>query len=110
MIDWGRVADLREEIGAEDFDEIIDLFLSEVDDAIARLRAGPDPGTLGDDLHFLKGSALNLGFLAFADLCQQGESAAGRGAAETVDVAAILTCFDGSRTAFLDGVGARFPA
>ena len=32
MIDWNRVAALREEVGAEDFDEVVELFLQEVDE------------------------------------------------------------------------------
>lgn len=34
MIDWNRAAELREEVGAEDFSEVVDLFLEECDDAI----------------------------------------------------------------------------
>ena len=38
MIDWARVSELRDEVGAEDFDEVVELFLEEVDEAIAALR------------------------------------------------------------------------
>ena len=34
MIDWSRVEELRDKIGAEDFDEVVELFLSEVEDRI----------------------------------------------------------------------------
>ena len=37
MIDWARVSELRDEVGAEDFDEVVELFLEEVDEAIAAL-------------------------------------------------------------------------
>ena len=30
MIDWPRVKELKDEIGAEDFGEVVDLFLEEV--------------------------------------------------------------------------------
>ena len=30
MIDWQRVNELRDEVGAEDFEEVVDLFLEEV--------------------------------------------------------------------------------
>ena len=36
MIDWGRVKDLRSEIGAEDFSDVVALFLEEADEVIAR--------------------------------------------------------------------------
>ena len=38
MIDWTRVSELRDEVGAEDFDEVVELFLEEVDEAIKILR------------------------------------------------------------------------
>ncbi len=72
MIDWSRVTTLREEVGAEDFDEVVELFLEEVDDVVARLESGPAHDTLSEDLHFLKGSAMSLGFRQFSALCQAG--------------------------------------
>lgn len=100
MIDWERVTELRQEIGVEDFDEVVDLFLDEVEEVIERLRAGPELSNLEADLHFLKGGALNLGFRAFAALCQSGESAAAKGKADTVDVTKILASFEDSKVDF----------
>ena len=34
MIDWSRVHELVDEIGAEDFGEVVELFLAEVETAI----------------------------------------------------------------------------
>jgi len=76
MIDWARVAQLREEIGAEDFSEVIEIFLEEVESEIAPLRQTCTPSQLEAVLHFLKGSALNLGFATFAELCADGETKA----------------------------------
>ena len=104
MIDWKRVADLRDEIGEEDFDEVVPLFLDEVSGIIETLRVGPRMDQLEEDLHFLKGSALNLGFQAFSDLCGAGEKAAAAGQAETVNVTEILDCFDASKTTFEVGL------
>lgn len=104
MIDWKRVVDLRNEIGVEDFDEVVPLFLDEVGGIVDALRAGPDLLQLEENLHFLKGSALNLGFAAFSDLCSAGEKAAAQGLADTVDVAAILACFDASKLQFEQGL------
>jgi len=50
MIDW-----------AEDFDEVVELFLEEVDEAIVALRDLTDLSELEPQCHFLKGSALNIG-------------------------------------------------
>lgn len=104
MIDWKRVSDLRDEIGAEDFEEVVPLFLEEVSGVIDALRAGPDLSRLEEDLHFLKGSALNLGFEAFSTLCSAGEKAAGAGQAANVNVTEILDCFDASRKVFETGL------
>lgn len=100
MINWERVEELRDEIGAEDFDEVVELFLDEVEEVIERLRAAPDLSTLEADLHFLKGSALNLGFETFSQLCQAGEAASAAGQAATVDVPAILGAFEESKAIF----------
>ncbi|WP_299728349.1 Hpt domain-containing protein [uncultured Tateyamaria sp.] len=104
MIDWQRVINLKDEIGDEDFDEVVPLFIEEVSEITNRLRAGVDLDRLEGDLHCLKGSALNLGFSEFSDLCHAGESLSAKGKAATVDVTAILDCFEVSKNAFLSGL------
>jgi HPt (histidine-containing phosphotransfer) domain-containing protein len=104
MIDWARIAELRAEIGAEDFSEVVELFLEEVEGEINQLRAGCADNALEARLHFLKGGALNLGFSTFSELCQQGETAAADGRAHDVDLEATIACFDASRHAFIDGL------
>ncbi len=104
MIDWSRIKSLRDEVGAEDFDEIVDVFIEEVTDMTDRLRTAPQPGALGENLHALKGSALNLGFTTFAELCQSGESLAAQGHADQINLAQVLECYEASRTAFLSGL------
>lgn len=101
MIDWERAEALRAEIGAEDFCEVVDLFLEEVEEVIARLRATPDPAHYEDDLHFLKGSALNLGFADLAALCHRGERQSAEGRAGAVDIAGIVSAYDRSKHAFM---------
>lgn len=101
MINWQRVNELRDEVGAEDFQEVVDLFLEEVEEVTNRLATNPEPETLMSDLHFLKGSALSLGFVAFSDICEKGEVASARGAADTVDVPEILTTYQTSKQVFL---------
>ncbi|MCF6233058.1 MAG: Hpt domain-containing protein [Rhodobacteraceae bacterium] len=101
MIHWGRVNELREEVGAEDFDEVVELFLEEVEEVIDRLRQEVDLSQLEQDLHFLKGSALSLGFADFSDLCHHGEKKSADGHADTVDLSAIITGFSKSKTQFI---------
>jgi HPt (histidine-containing phosphotransfer) domain-containing protein len=74
MINWERVNELRDEVGQEDFLEVVEIFLEEVDEVVARLRTSPDPTTYEDDLHFLRGSAMNLEFAALSRTCHSGET------------------------------------
>ena len=110
MIDWERVQQLRSEVGAEDFDEVVELFLEEVDEIVDRLRAAAAMDGLESDLHFLKGSALNLGFADFSGLCQVGEEMSANGQAENVDLASILNCYDASRAVFLNDMSQKLSA
>ena len=41
MIDWNRISTLRDEVGAEDFDEVVELFLDEVEEVILPVVASP---------------------------------------------------------------------
>ncbi len=101
MIDWERVSELKEEIGEEDFSEVAELFMSEVEDVLERLRHAPDPARFEEDLHFLKSSALNLGFSDFSNLCQAGEKCAAQGEAASVDLAPIFTSYDATKAIFV---------
>lgn len=107
MIDWDRVAQLREEVGPDAFAEVIELFLEEVEEVTRRLAAAPDPRTLEEDLHFLKGSALNLGFEQFSRFCGEGERMAAQGQAGEVMIAPILACYAASRRDFLKTAAPR---
>ncbi|MFW2542858.1 Hpt domain-containing protein [Primorskyibacter sp. 2E107] len=111
MIDWARVAELRDEIGPEDFAEVLELFLSEVENAIVLLEsAAGNPIVTEEQMHFLKGAALNLGFSDLADVCQRGEKAAATGDAHAVPFGAVRTIFENSRAAFLQDFPQRFAA
>lgn len=104
MIDWARAEDLRAEIGTDDFMEVVDLFLEETDASVGRLAAGQPPSAVEGELHFLKGSALNLGFRDLAALCQDGERQAGNGDAASLDLGPIVHCYAQSKLAFLNGL------
>ena len=110
MIDWARVSELRDEVGAEDFDEVVELFLEEVDEAIAALRDLTDLSELETQCHFLKGSALNIGFRDFANLCQTGEAAAAAGQGADVDIAAIVQSYVEAREVFINQSAERLAA
>lgn len=99
LINWNKVTELRDEIGAEDFDEVVELFLEEVEAAIAQL--GAESRSVEHDLHFLKGSALNLGFSQFSELCRAGEAAAAAGNAACVDLQAVARSYQVSKESFL---------
>ncbi len=103
MIDWNRVAALRDEIGAGDFAEVVEMFLTESDEAISRLQSGKPYPTLEAELHFLKGSALNLGFQELAELCSHGEKRAAGG--HPVDLRQVVDSYADARRTFCKGVG-----
>lgn len=98
MIDWRQVRDLKDEIGPADFDEVVRMFLDEVEEHLARLRAAPDYPDREAALHALKSSALTLGFADLAALCDAGERAAAAG--RPVALAPILACYAASKAEF----------
>lgn len=98
LVDWTHVADLKSAVGEEDFADIADVFLDEAAEALGRLDPS-DPAALAEGLHFLKGSALNLGFAAFARLCAEGEVAARAG--QPVDPGNLVSAFETARALLL---------
>lgn len=103
MIDWDRVAELRNEIGGEDFAEVVDMFLEEADEVAETMKGGLASVAVEAALHFLKGSALNLGFRELARLCQVAEKAAAGGVAHDVDLGPVVTMYEQSKLAFNAG-------
>jgi HPt (histidine-containing phosphotransfer) domain-containing protein len=108
MIDWQRVTVLRDEVGQDDFNEVVELFLEEVEEVIDRLRQTTNHATLEEDLHFLKGSALNLGFASFSEKCQRGERMSANGEENLVDLRDILADFDTSKRLFMTDLPKAF--
>lgn len=101
MINWNRVNELKDEIGEEDFGEIAEIFLEEVEEVIERLKASPDPTLYEQDMHFLKGSALNLGFRDLSDICGQNEQAAAQGQGSSIQLQPVFDTYSQSKTEFL---------
>jgi HPt (histidine-containing phosphotransfer) domain-containing protein len=100
-MNWDRVHELRSEVGDDAFDEVVALFLEETDCMAGRLAARVDPATLGGDLHFMKGAALNLGFDELAAACAAAESALRSAGAGAVDLHALLEAYASSRRELL---------
>lgn len=103
MIDWAYVKQLETDVGAAELNNVVALFLDEVDSEIELLRSpNAPPEVLKSKMHFLKGSAYYLGFKAFGDLCAQYEVLAEAGRAEEIDVSGLISVYDQSRVRFLD--------
>lgn len=100
MLNWDRIGELRDEIGEEDYSEIVELFFEEVETAIARLSHPGTPPERESDLHFLKGSALNLGFRKLGELCTTAEEHAAGGEIGDDEVHAVIECYYTSRDIF----------
>ncbi|MDH3263704.1 MAG: Hpt domain-containing protein [Paracoccaceae bacterium] len=107
MIDWDRVTQLRDEVGPDGFAEVVELFLEEVEEVTGRLASANGAKALEEDLHFLKGSALNLGFERLGVMCQEAERLAARGEVEAVSIEPILACYETSRQSFLETLAVR---
>ncbi|WP_457772587.1 Hpt domain-containing protein [Phycobium rhodophyticola] len=104
------MSELHDEIGEEDFAEVVELFLEEVDGTIQELRDGVEEDRVEACLHFLKGSALNLGFREFSTLCASGEARAAGGEPGAVDLGEVVVCYDRSKERFLSELQSRLAA
>ncbi|WP_010141477.1 Hpt domain-containing protein [Oceanicola sp. S124] len=107
MIDWNQVIELREDVGHDDFGEVVEIFLEEVEETLRGLSHGAQLEAM---LHALKGSALNLGFTHFSGLCAEGEVMAARGEGGAVNLGAIRTSYGESRRIFLAELSDRLAA
>ncbi len=100
MLDWERIEELRTEIGEEDFAEVAEVFLDELDDVIGQLREGGSDKEVRERLHFLKGCALNLGFAEMAALATDGHGLAQQDVAPDVNLATLFKVYTASRAEF----------
>lgn len=102
MIDWNHVNELRDDVGADDFGEVVALFLEEVDEIVTRLSTTPDLRLLEADFHAVKGCAQGLGFSAFAQLCQVAERLCSSDQLAEINFDEILRSYRDSRRLFLE--------
>lgn len=93
MIDWTRIRDLKHEVGNDDFSEIVDLFFDEVRETLEDIKCAPPEANLEASFHFLKGSAINLGFATFSSLCENAEMATKQGTDIEGLLPAIISSF-----------------
>ncbi|MEL7211231.1 MAG: Hpt domain-containing protein [Pseudomonadota bacterium] len=101
MIDWTRIDDLKEELGDEDFEEVFEIFLDEVQDSVDSLEAAPTGQALEAILHSVKGNAVTVGFSKLAELAGAGEVNAGQGA--DVNLQEITVAHTLSKEAYISG-------
>lgn len=104
MIDWSRVSELKAEIGEDAFAEVVELFLDEVETVLARIGRCRTRAALAEEMHFLKGSAWNLGFREFGAVCQDGERRAAAAGSDP-DLERLFDSYGQSKAAFLAGLG-----
>ena len=100
MINWERVSELKAEFEAEDFREIVEIFLEEVTDVLLRLAREDVNSAHEGNFHFLKGSALNLGFKEFSEICGEAEENARNGNLVAIDILKLRKLFDQSLSEF----------
>ena len=101
MIAWDRLNELRAEIGDEDLADVAAMFLEEADEVVAQLVGVLPDSQIESQLHFLKGSALNLGLSDLSALCQDGERRASLGQGNEIDLGRITAVYEASKAAFL---------
>lgn len=106
MIDWTRIDELKEEIGSDGFAEVADMFLQEAEEAVRALAGPLRVDEVEAQLHFLKGSALNLGLTELASICHTGERLAASGKKHAFDPAQIVAVYHASRAQLLSGIAA----
>lgn len=98
MIDWARVKELKEDIGDDDFAEVVDIFTEEIEASLEEM-AQRFPQNLAEDLHFLKGSAANIGFDLMYKTCTECEKNTAK-----VDINTLSTLYFDSKSELLSGL------
>ena len=98
MISKERLDELRSEVGNDDFEEIVALFIADSDGILVKPRAASGPAEAEDLLHTLKGSALNLGFDEVARLCCEGQGSSAGSACWTAQFGHLLDVYEQSKS------------
>ncbi len=99
MLNLNRIAELKAEVGEEDFAEVFDIFCEEVEEVLDSLPTVPQ-AELPGKLHFLKGSALNIGLDAVGERCRLEEVKLSEDPEATPDIPEIRRLFSESMADF----------
>jgi HPt (histidine-containing phosphotransfer) domain-containing protein len=91
MIDWDRVAVIRDDLGADGFELVLEIFEEESRLMLNNIAQTAEASVQEADFHRLRGGALNLGCAALADLCRTHEHAARAGAVVAAAEVAAMT-------------------
>ena len=100
MINKARIEELREEVGEDGLEEVIELFCEEMEDVLRDLPKVPT-SELAAQLHFLKGSAANIGFDGVSGICQDQEVRLSADPGAAIDFAAIVLAYEAEKSALL---------
>ena len=101
MVNWDRITELQEEVGEDDLSEVLALFCEEVEEALGALST-TDTNTLKSHLHFLKGSALNIGLDQVSTLCREAEQSLASDPQSAIMVDAIRSAYQDARIELQD--------
>lgn len=96
MIDWDRIAELTTEVGEGELAELLDIFFEEVEETIENLLTDTGPID-AETMHFLKGSAANIGMSELKMLCEAAETALAFSPQSNVDLTSIDIAFRKAR-------------
>lgn len=102
MIDWDRIAQLKADIGEDTFPELAPVFLAELQEAMSALSANPSPGAA--EMHFIKGSALTLGFQDVSQQAAAAELGFRQDPNYRADLASLQSAFAAEHAEFLAGL------
>ena len=100
MLNISRIMELKSEVGEDDFAEVVELFCEEMEEILDALHFA-NRSSLAEKLHFLKGSAMNIGLDAVGDLCRSEELRLSADQNATPNIAAIRATYDASKSELL---------
>ncbi|MFK5998041.1 MAG: Hpt domain-containing protein [Rhodobacterales bacterium] len=113
MIDWQQARQLQDDVGKDEMAEVVELFLSEVDEAMETLQAnyaGMPVNERSAAFHFLKGCAANLGFKSFGDHCAEAEAVTKSGGTPDFTISELAGIYTDSKQVFSDNSNAELGA
>lgn len=100
MLDMSRIAELKAEVGEDDFAEVLALFCEEVEEVLTELENATQ-NAIAAKIHFLKGSAQNIGLERVGALCLEAEASLRMHPNARPDVRRIRDAYAASKTELL---------